>query len=237
MFGAKVLLRPNAARSGIDIVYLPQVAFKNRDAEEWQWYTVGDLNRDIVQTLEPGSAMKLFVTSLAEEVGIRSRLRELGLGDTKNISRDEVPPRPDIKTRVTCIFNFNMSRCVSKIAFNYFAYVLKEDTRLLLRHEFDAVRNFVRYGSTPERPIVYFSEKPNFEEDNRSRSFVDGHVLAVGWERSNEGIVCGLSLFNAMTYQVMLCRKYTGVWFPLRSAHSFDFRTNEVKKIPVTVLA
>ena len=236
LFGAKVLLRPNASRNGIDIVYLPQVAFKNKDAEDWKWYTVEELNSDVLRALEPGSVMKLMVTSPAEEEKIRSQLRELGLGPTKAISRDQVPPRPDVKTRVKCDFDFNMSRCVAKIAFNYFAHVLGENTRLLLRREFDAVRRYVRYGSNPEQPIVYFSEKARFEQDSTTPSFVDGHILAVGWDNTNENIGCALSLFNTMTYRVVLCRKYEGLWFPLHSAHSFDFETAGVKSIPLNLL-
>jgi hypothetical protein len=233
LLGAKVLLRPNASRNGIDIVYLPQVAFKIIDADDWKWYTEEDLTAEVLRPLQAGSAMRLLVSSRLEEEKIRSRLRELGLGPTKQINRDEVPPRPDIKTRVTCDFNFNMSRCVAKIAFNYLAHVLEENTRLLLRHEFDALRDYVRYGSSAERPIVYFSERPNLEPTSNSPSFVDGHVVAVGWDITNENIGCALSLFSAMTYRVVLCRKYEGLWFALQSAHSFDFGTVEVNRIPL----
>ena len=107
-----------------------------------------------------------------------------------------------------------------------------EDLRLLLRDEFDAVRNYVRHGLSPETELVYFSGSPKLEEEDRKGSFVDGHILAVGWDATNENLFCGLNLFNAMTYQIVLCRKYAGVWFPLNSAHSFDFRTKEAKKIP-----
>lgn len=237
IFGAKVLLRPNAAGNGIDIIYLPQVGFKDKDSEEWKWYTAQDLNSETVQALEPGSVVKYFITSSDEEEELRSRLRELGLGYTKSIGREQFPPQPDLKTRVTCIFNSNMARCVAKIAFDYLAYVLEENVQLLLRDDFDAVRNHVRQGSNSEEPLVYFSGKPRLEEGNRDRSFVDGHILAVDWDTTNENIVCWLSFFNAMTYQVVLCRKYSGLWFPLKSAHCFDFRTNEAKKIPVSVLA
>jgi hypothetical protein len=236
MLGAKVLLRPNALRNGIDIVYLPQVAFKINDADDWKWYTEEDLTSEVLRPLQAGSTMKLLVSSRAEEEKIRSRLRELGLGHTKEISRDEVPPRPDIKTRVTCDFDSNMSRCVAKIAFNYFAYVLQENTRLLLRREFDTVRNYVRNELNPEQPIVYFSERPKLEPDSNTPAFVDGHILAVGWDTTNENIGCALSLFNAMTYRVALCRKYEGLWFALQSAHSFDFETGRVKRIPLNLL-
>jgi len=236
--GAKVLLHPDeSTKSGIGNKYVPQVAIRNKMDGEWRWYTAQDLTSDVVQTLEPGSTMKFLVTSQAEEEEIRSRLRELGLGPTKTISRDQIKPQSEMKTRVTCDFDFNMSRCVAKIAFNYLAHVLEENTGRLLQPEFEAVRNYVRYGLNPEQPIVFFSEKPNFEQETNSHSLVDGHILAVGWDATNENIGCGLSLFNAMTYRVVLCRRYGALWFPLKSAHSFDLQTNEAKRIPISVLA
>ena len=235
--GAEVLLRPDTSvKSGIGVVYVPQVAVKNPNEAEWRWYTLPQLNSDVVQTLEPGARIQFFFTSSDEEQQLRSRLRELELGPTQWISRDTVLPRKDFKMRVTCDFDFNMSRCIAKIAFNYLAYVLEENLTLLRRHEFDAVRNYVRYGSPSEQPIVYFSQKPNFEPDTAA-TFVDGHVLAVGWDAANENIVSYLNLFNATNYQVVLCRKHEGLWFALQSAHSFDFESHKVKRIPLYLLA
>jgi HNH endonuclease len=236
LLGAKVLLRPNAAMNGIDIVYLPQVGFKNKNAEDRKCYTAEELNSDALRGLEVADVMTLMVTTPDEEERLRSRLRELGLGPTKQISRDEIPPRSDIKTRVICEFDFNMSRCVAKIAFNYLAYVLEENVPRLLQHDFDPVRNYVRHGSSSEHPIVYFSSKPRLDNEGGSRAFVDGHILAVGWDNSEEIIGCGLSLFNAMTYQVILCRKYGGVWFPLKTGHAFNFETGAVSSVPLNVL-
>jgi hypothetical protein len=194
-----------------------------------------ELDSEVMRTLEPGARIQLFFTSQAEEQQIRSRLRELvELGPTQHISRDKVLPTKDFKTRVTCDFDFNMSRCVAKIAFNYLAYVLGENAELLLRDDFDAVRKYVRDGIFPEYPVVSFSNTPKFEPDTEKPPFVDGHIVAVGWD-TNENIGCLLSLFNAMSYKVVLCRKYKGVWFT-PSAHSFDFQTGEVRSIPVSLL-
>jgi hypothetical protein len=237
ILGARVLLRPDAsAKSGIDNVYVPQVAIKNTNEAEPRWYTLQELNSDVVRTVEAGAGISLFVTSPEEEQALRSRLRELGLGPTQQISRDKVLPRKDFKTRVTCDFDFNMSRCVAKIAFNYLAYVFEENTMLLLRPEFDTVRKYVRDGAPSEQPVVYFSKTPKFEQDSGKPPFVDGHVLAVGWDITNEKVVCALSLFNAMTYHVVLCRKYEGLWFALQNAHTFDFETGEVRSVPVNLL-
>jgi hypothetical protein len=222
-------------KSGIGIVYVPQVAIKNQNETEWRWYTLEELNSDVLETIEPGAGLRLFVTSPEEEGKIRSRLRELGLGPTQQVSRDTLLPRKDFIARVTCDFDFNMSRCVAKIAFNYLAYVLGENATLLFRHEFDAVRNYVRFGSASEQPIVYFSKKPNFEHESGT-TFVDGHIVAVGWDTTNENIDCYLNLFNAMNYRVVLCSRYGGLWFALQSAHSFDFETGKVMRIPLSLL-
>jgi hypothetical protein len=125
--GARVLLQPNARKDGIDLQYLPQVAFRKNEAEEWRWYLPEELNEDVMRTLEAGSELKYFVSTAAEEEQLRSRLRELGLTATEPIRRDVFPPEPEIKTRVKCIFDFNMARCVAKMAFNYFAYILEEN--------------------------------------------------------------------------------------------------------------
>ena len=250
--GAKVLLRPDAtAKSGIGNVYVPQVGFKNPNELDWRWYTLEELNSEVAQTVEPGSGLKFFLAAeegehdeekatskMREQEGkFRSRLRELGLvGETQQISRDRLPPTKDFKTRVTCDFDFNMSRCVAKIAFNYFACVLDENADLLLRHNFDAVRKYVREGIFPDYPVVSFSNRPRFDPEPEKPPFVNGHVLAVGWDVTNENIGCALSLFNTMSYRVVLCRKYDGLWFALRHAHAFDFETREVRSIPVNLL-
>jgi len=236
ILGAKVLLYPNATKDGIEIIYMPQVAFKNNNEEEWKWYTFEDLNSDLVRSLEPGSEVKYFITSSTEEEWLRSRLQELGLGNTKSIKRYQIPPQPNLKTSVTSIFDFNMARCVVKIAFNYLAYVLEENTHLLLRDDFDVVRNHVRQGLNSQQPLLRFSSAPRLEEDNVNRSFVDGHILAVDWDAAKGSIVCGLSFFNVMTYQVVLCPSYSGLWFPLQSAHCFDLQTKKARKIAVSLL-
>jgi hypothetical protein len=56
-------------------------------------------------------------------------------------------------------------------------------------------------------------------------------MIGVGWN-ADENILCNLSIFNAMTYQVVLCRKYQGLRFPLGSVHAFDLKTKEAKRLP-----
>ena len=252
--GAKVLLRPDSsAKSGIGHEYLLQVGIKNPNEADWRFYTLEELNAEIVETLEPGAGLKLFVTieGAAEqgeeairsklrqqEAKIRSKLRELGfVGETQEISRDRVLPTKNSIARVACEFNFDMSRCVAKISFNYLAYMLGENTDVLLRHNFDAIRKYVRHGIFPEYAVVSCSNKPKFSQERETPSFVNGHIIVAGWDMTNGNIVCALRTFDgAMSYRVLLCLKYDGLWFALRSAHAFDFDSGDVRSIPVDLL-
>jgi hypothetical protein len=231
IFGAKVLLAPNAKANGMDIIYLPQVSFAEENSEEWIWYGPEELPPAIIRALRPGSRVQYFYTLPAELEQLRARLRDLGFPATKHIRKIIIPPQPKMDARVTYLFDTIIRRCIAKIAFNYLAYVLKEDTRLLLREDFDAVRAFVRDGTLAEDEIVSVIGSPRLTEESRKGSLVDGHMIGVGWNEG-ENILCNLSIFNAISYQVALCRKYLGLWFALGSVHSFDLSTNKAKKLP-----
>jgi hypothetical protein len=63
--------------NGIDIVYLPQVGFKNKNAEDRKWYTAEELNADALRTVEQGSSdhgyEKLGWDLRSKSAGIQSR--------------------------------------------------------------------------------------------------------------------------------------------------------------------
>lgn len=151
----KVLLAPTDQPNGIEIIYLPQVSFAEENSEEWVWYLPEELTPEIIRRLRPGSRVQYFYTSPVEEKQLRACLRELGFPATKHIRRDAIPPQPEMTTRISYLFDTVIRRCVAKIAFNYLAYVLSEDARLLLRQDFDTVRSFVREGTLSENEIVF----------------------------------------------------------------------------------
>jgi hypothetical protein len=235
IFGAKVLLAPNAQSNGMDIIYLPQVSFAEENSEEWIWYRPDELTPEIIRALRPGSRVQYFYASPTELEQLRTRLRELDFPDTRHLKKEIIPPQSEMTARVTYLFDTIIRRCIAKIAFNYLAYVLEENTQLLLREDFDAVRTFIRHGTLAEHTIVAAIGGPRLTEESRKGSLVNGHMLGVGWS-DNESILCNLNIFNAMTYQVALCRKYQGLWFALHSVHSFDVVTKEARKLPADLL-
>lgn len=188
----------------MEIIYLPQVGFAAENSETWEWYLPEELNAEILARLGPNIGVKYFFTTPDEETRLRARVRELGLtGPTKHIRKDRILPQPELTARVTYTFDTIIRRCIAKIAFNYLAYVLLEDTRLLLREDFDTVRTFIRDGVIAKNEIVAVIGSPTLAEESRQGSLIDG-LIGVGWSE-NENILCNLSIFNAMTYQTALC--------------------------------
>jgi len=233
MFGAKVVLGPNATKDGFEIFYLPQVAIQAKASEEWKWYLEEDLNEDVVKALGPGAGIKYFVTTKIELERLRSRMQNLVSSPTEVVKHDQIPPQPKLKIEIAAGFNSNVARCVAKIGFNYLAYATNEDGRLLLQEEFDEIRNYVRYQANPKMGLLNFSTNPKLDAEERKGSLVDGHILAVDWDPTGEKILCVVNLFGAMSYQISLCRGYSGVWFPIGSAHFFDFRNKATRKVPL----
>jgi hypothetical protein len=162
-------------------------------------------------------------------------MREVGFSSNTKHTRATILPHPEMNAKVTYLFDSIIRRSATKVAFNYLAHAIGEDTRLLLRADFDVVRNFIRDGVIPQEETVFIVGSPRLSEESRRGSLIDGHMIAVGWG-PDERILCNLSIFNAMTYQVILCRRYEGLWFPLNSAHSFDLSTRKAKSLPSNIL-
>lgn len=231
-FGAKVLLAPDTHPNRMQILYLPQVGFAAENSDDWNWYLPDELSQEVLQALGPNTQLRYFFSSPAEEQMLRARMKEVGFSsNTKLVTRVTILPQPEMTARITYLFDSIVRRCIAKIAFNYLAYAVGEDTRILLRADFDGVRSFVRDEVIPQEEIVFVVGSPRLTEESRRGSLVDGHMIGVGWN-AGEHILCNLSIFNAMTYQVALCRKYQGLWFPLTNAHSFDLATKEARALP-----
>jgi hypothetical protein len=231
-FGAKVLLAPDSRPNRMQMLYLPQVGFAAENSDDWKWYLPDELNQEVLQSVGPNTQLRYFFASPDEEQMLRARMRDVGFSsNTKHVTRVTILPQPEMTARITYLFDSIIRRSVAKIAFNYLAYAVAEDTRLLLRADFDVVRSFIRDEVIPQEETVFVVGNPRLSAESRRGSLVDGHMIGVGWSAGDQ-ILCNLSIFNAMNYQVVLCRKYEGLWFPLTNAHFFDLSTKEARAVP-----
>jgi len=114
-----------------------------------------------------------------------------------------------------------ISRGLCKIVFNYFACHLK---KIILRDDFNTIREFIRYDSGNVNDFFNITEKPiYYKELKLKKRWLPGHIIVI--ERKGNAFVGRLAIYNSivrLTYEITLCRNYSGIWFPFDEGHYFD---------------
>jgi hypothetical protein len=102
----------------------------------------------------------------------------------------EVLPAPsafrtggEISVEVTFIINKSIRRCMAKYAFNFLAFT--SGNVFALSNDFDALRQFVRYGLEPEYPLVVEAFDPILQDDTAYHRQTTGNLLTVNWTESH----------------------------------------------------
>jgi hypothetical protein len=125
---------------------------------------------------------------------------------------------------VAFTINQNLRRCIAKYAINYLACVC--NSRFALAAEFDSVREFARFGTPPQQPLIRPHFNPILADDEQTERQTDGHLIVISWDDTFNILTCQVSLFNYVTYDVVLCRELKSrVWRPIRSGTITTFRT------------
>jgi hypothetical protein len=212
----------------------PQVAFHRTTETDWTWFTESELGDpkvvELYKNAEPGSLeIRTLGPSLRDSERLIDKLIALGI---KYQQRGEItePIVTDgtILTKIVSEIDSLIFRAVAKIAFNYAAKVQRAE--FVLRSDFDAVREYIRYGHEPDwAPVVMPTCDSILFGDSRRWRQTIGHLVTLDWNRKGDGIVAQVSLFNTITYRVLLCPFYSGIWdSSLRSGHHFDTETRKI---------
>ncbi len=113
-------------------------------------------------------------------------------------------------------------RAIAKIAFNYLAFT--QPPGYVLHEKFDPIRNFVTCGR-PDRAMVRLLHRPILNDETYAYPAFDGHLVLYHTEnRSLRGLV---SLYNSLTYEVMLCGDLL-LHYQMNSGHAFDLAERRV---------
>jgi hypothetical protein len=118
---------------------------------------------------------------------------------------------------------------VGKIAFNYLAWRMGPD--FVRGRSFNPIREYIRYGTDAGYPLVNVLDRPILFEDTMASRQTVGHLVTATWTPDNQHIVGQVSLFNAITYGVILARDYAGVWLPVVSGHHFGHQTGTISRL------
>jgi hypothetical protein len=129
--------------------------------------------------------------------------------------------------------NLTIGRCLTKIAFNYLAWVAGAE--FVLRSDFDRCRLYVREGVGPTGQIVYLKRGPILAQEIMGGGRVtDGHILTVEAGTLRTNVEAQLALFNSFRYRIVLASSYSGIWFA--KGHHFGLGSRRASALLVTEL-
>lgn len=233
-FDCWIQIRPNPDAEGCIAEVIPQIGVRATDDETWKWYREREITVEIIHKHSTGRSQFIAVARNAED---RARLLKkvqdsgLTLGSTKEISRRFVNNNGKVPVVVRYTFRDAISRCIAKIVFNYLAHSV--GARMTLASDFDRVRKYIRHGEELDlsKPgIVYIVNEPILTEERLGKRVTDGHLLRLGWENSHV-LTGSVSLFNNLTYKVVLCRGYDGIWTDITLGHLFEIKSRTVSPL------
>jgi hypothetical protein len=217
------------------IELLPQVAFRRKSEGCPVHITAYELERgalDDMSDLDTSSA-RLFTGSQEERDSLLSRLREQGVAFTK-LEEFKAPEGlfdgRDVEVELTITVNKGIRRCVAKFVFNYLVYEC--GVPLGLRADCDPIRRFIRYGEIEDEELVVENARPALQNWMTDDHLVEEHVVAFDWAPPNGFDLVGqITLFNFMSYRVMLARGYSGLVRPTGRGLRYDIRARSVRRL------
>ncbi len=211
-----------------------QAGFYNKYKDEYVYYEPKDIPT-AEQLEKEGFDLKKTIWMFADDAEL-PELIEVLKNKGINISKENdfiQPSKPlgSVLVESEVTIDKTIYRALSKIAFNYLAYVI--GSSFLLRVDFNDVRKFIRFGEGDSNKFFAVNVSPILYEDQKIKKLkaktTQGHLVNVEWRKN--AIVSKISPFNSQTYAVMLCPSYKGIWFPIKSGHHFDIKSKTVSKL------
>ena len=227
-YGARLLAERNEAGTEISAEPLPQVGFRKNGEADRHWFREHELDKT-QDWARYRTEAETNIVGKPDAVVQRlfDKLQNLGVVFKRRY--DPETHRGLVPVFAHSVLDDIIFRGVAKIGFNFLAHV--EGADFVLRPDFDEIRDYIRFGVKPRQPLVGVTRNPILHGDGGSHRQTYGHIVVVDWDRLNEGIVCLLSPFNHLTYHILLCRNYSGVWHPLYAGRHFDWRTLAISPV------
>jgi hypothetical protein len=220
--GARILSERDSSGTLLRGKPVPQVGFRKFGETERYWFLEADLDRVEAWERFRTDADTLIVGSPGEDLSrLCRKLTSFGvvfksIGSMERfggLSQMYAEPR----------FDDILFRGVAKIAFNFLARVTSPP--FALREEFRSVRDYVRRGAVPRiAPVTVVGVSGAKEDDGISRR-MGGHAISIFREDAAHRVICRVTLFDHLTYQVVLSETDPVIWYPLNDGRYFDLRT------------
>jgi len=221
----------SADKGDIIVKPLPQVGFLLGPDNRYEYFlldeipTADQLERKGFQSQHPQPIVALEVdvqelTELLEAQGIAFNYRgPLTAGERRDT--------------ILCDFEGTIDhvilRAIAKIAFSYLAYW--EGSAFVQHPEFDAVREYIRFGRHPSYKMIQMDEHAILESEPIEGLRTLGHLITIGWAEDGCSVLAQVSLFNWMTYRICLAPDFTGPRPKLLRGHLFAVPSGEILEL------
>lgn len=191
----------------------------------------------IADIVEKGVSLYWSATDSEDELRLKALVADAGY-QVVDWTPDPVIPTltpEELEMEVTASIDQVLARAMAKIGFNYFVHVAgMRSPSLILRSNFDAIREFVRYGKWGSRTFVRPTHAPILADEHEEGQRVVGHLLTLVWGQvSRSAIIAQVSLFNEIRYDIVLSELPPVVWADLGSGHFYNVKSKTVSLLHV----
>lgn len=232
--GARATIGPDAG-DGIQPIPLAQVGFRRPGEPRFQWLLESELTDEKLTPFKNSTwEVRLIGPTDADQERLGAKIRALGINlkrqTTEHVQIHDKNSEVTVVTEAT--LDIPIQRAIAKIAMNFAAHIAGPP---FVRHaSFDRARGFIRFGLRPGFQVVAPCDTPILADDSVSFRQTKGHLIVIGWERS--AVVVRFSPFNFITYRVVLCPVFAGLWRDLGVGFLFDYETHQIRPLISTRL-
>ncbi len=209
---------------------LPQVAFIDAAGEKHH-FVKGNIPK--IQDLKDKGIEIKGIHLIGKEEFIDDLIGELGNNgiDFQKKGSQSFPQNYDNPTTVLVkiraqIDDINL-RFMAKIAFNYLAF--SQPANFVLNDSFDLIRNYIRHGSDIPDRLITIDRNPLLQGESSNHSFTNGHLLTIEWRGGP--IIAKVRPFNHVTYRIILCNSFGGIYRSIKIGHHFDIKSKTISKL------
>lgn len=215
----------------IVIKLVPQLGFKKIEISEYVYFPLDEIpaKEYLKNNFDLKADKSIVVLGCDAEVAY-NRLSEKGIFFKP---KGEFYPRNseniDWSCKVTGIIDQIIFRAIAKIAFNYLTYWAKKDFAYNI--SFHPIRRYIRYGDKSSYPFVIITGNAILGDEPVAGKRRLGHLITLDWSANGLSIVSQVSIFNWMTYSILLAKDYYGNRINIRKGHFFNIANKEILEL------
>lgn len=197
-----------------------QVIIRSQSGEQTS-YTIEELEKldDAYFQSLPRGSIRIVATDTASVDKLEKVIRAKGRQLVTPVEATEIPSaaaEPSVLLNTYGQIDDLVWRGIARVAFNYLAKI--QGAAYVLSPKFDRIRNFI-VQPNQDRALVRVIRKPILSDESHHWRSFHGHLVL--FETQERGLLCRVSLFNSITYEIILCPDL-GLYYSLSSGHAFD---------------